>query len=680
MVKKSTKFTILFGGLWFLVFVYYPYWLIETDFNTRISIFSIALVLVSIATFTINKYLKKNLDVKEDDIIKEKSVFKWNKVLILLIGLAVILQIYALTFPILTQSDESTHVLRGVYIYEPINKILSNIGIPTQLFSWIVLIIGTFLFLKLKDSQKLKEFIPKHKAALIIFAIMISGIYFFLLSKFADNYVLSQFGSFEVKYFDWLMWYGILAAIFSSIPLFLFGINEIAARMPPIILYALSGIFLFKLVNLYRTKKEAIISVAFLLFFPIYFYWGHVAELPTGEVFFVIASMYYLLKYEKSKQMDDLLIISFLMGAAFTYKENCLYIFIIFNIFWFIKHFLHLGIKDWLDIKNFFEKNKNYIIASIISLVAIIPHLIMMNIYRARPLNITPSNWLDFSKATFYLRILPQQITLAFTIIFAFAFLYCVYKILKKENDLYLIPLIWFSVIYISWTSELYIGHIRFTIPFLPAIAIMCTLFIGDIIKKDKIKNLLFIGLAFYLIFTSVFLTYHNWRDRYPPMDEMFSYIRDNVSEDARILRTMAPNPYRFYIAKYDLPQYFEHNVWTEPDDAKERSTTTITAPPQPTTADKQTVENLYRFSVENNFTYVLFISPQIAFDTYYEINGTWYQTHDFIDSNKPWVTYVNKDVVLQLENMTSDKFILEKQFISGRNKIFLSKVNKTYK
>ena len=52
------------------------------------------------------------------------------------------------------------------------------------------------------------------------------------------------------------------------------------------------------------------------------------ATLEVGVDLLVISSAHTKVSDEHIK---DLLIMSFLMGAAFTYKENCLYIFIIFN-------------------------------------------------------------------------------------------------------------------------------------------------------------------------------------------------------------------------------------------------------------------------------------------------------------------------------------------------------------
>ena len=134
--------------------------------------------------------------------------------------------------------------------------------------------------------------------------------------------------------------------------------------------------------------------------------------------------------------------------------------------------------------------------------------------------------------------------------------------------------------------------------------------------------------------------TYQEFNSEYVPNDEAFKYIQQHVPSGSRILATLpCCDPYYFYMAKYDL----RGKIDTKLLGYKEKSISNI--------------DQLYIYCIDNNFSYLLTTMP-------------WkFASGSSIDRNL-------------LENLEAlkyeDKFVLEKTFILGENKMMLFKVNQS--
>lgn len=285
-----------------------------------------------------------------------------------------------------------------------------------------------------------------------------------------------------------------------------------------------------------------------------------------------------------------------------------------------------------------------------------------MSIYRLRKFTFDYTNWLNYDKATIYLRLIPLQVTEIVAIICSVAVIYLLYKIIKEKNRLYLFLASWFLVYYIVFTSEHWTGIYRYTNPLLPIVAILSIFFLSALFKKLNLKaftkNMIYLLLLLIVLGNTIYLTYNNWEDRYPPINQMIEYISTDIPADARILRTMTPNPYDFYIQKYNAPQYFKHMVWAN--------------------TSEQNMDNLYTFLIKNNYTYMTFISPQKAYFYYPQEDITWYEIKDDLFHSEVSVySPVNLNLLRELETTKFCYFILNKTIVSGVNKNYLWEINK---
>ncbi|MFA5175703.1 MAG: glycosyltransferase family 39 protein [Candidatus Nanoarchaeia archaeon] len=562
--------------------------------------------------------------------MKQERIF-WIFVII-----SILVHIYAMTFPLATLEDESFHVERAIYS----TQILDLIN-PLVLTFLILLSIG-FLFLLYKlYSKKVNYF--------LLVLIPIAIIYYFLINYFAIRFSTAQFGSLDLNNFSWLVRYGSIGTVVYTLQLFVFGYKEWAMRLFPLIFSVLASFMMYKLVLLYKNENWALFSAISLLFMPGFFYFVNISQPTTGVIFFTLTSLYFLLKYVKQKEQKHLIYMTLFLILGFQYKET---FFLIYGIIFSYLIYLYL-IKE-KDIN--FKKILKYIFLSLIPLIL---WLIVQMRFNANP-SASRIFFLDSSLFTFtnffrYIIHLPEQVTLPLTILFLISLPFISYNIFKKRDQLSFIFLVYFLIHFVFFTKDNlrnFMVVYRYGADLIPPVAYLSFFFLEKFDKKEIIRFLSY-GLVLFLLVSSCFLTYNHWEKRFIPMDGTFSYIKENVPEDAKILKTMAPNPYKFYMGKYELKQEFKHEVWKN--------------------SSEQNITNLYSFMKNNNYTYFIFPNPIISYQSYWPTDYGWVTSWVYKPELK-LVSVLNESLLYNLEiNNTYFDIVYREEL--GPNALYLIKI-----
>ncbi|MEK6952143.1 MAG: hypothetical protein AABX29_03940, partial [Nanoarchaeota archaeon] len=175
-------------------------------------------------------------------------------------------------------------------------------------------------------------------------------------------------------------------------------------------------------------------------------------------------------------------------------------------------------------------------------------------------------------------------------------------------------------------------------------------------IKKPNLNRLLngfTIILTLFMIIFTLFLAYHNYQDRYLPVDQLFSYIKQELPNE-KFLKTMTPSSYNFYIIKNKLNfNNFDPTIWEK--------------------AENQTFDNLYDYMLRNNITYIILPLPNPSYDSFYQRGyTTWLDLSNYKDLTA--FPILNHSLVNDLYDDKSSKFKKFKEFTFGKNVMFIVK------
>ena len=232
-----------------------------------------------------------------------------------------------------------------------------------------------------------------------------------------------------------------------------------------------------------------------------------------------------------------------------------------------------------------------------------------------------PQSLFSMKGLLFYFHALYNHLT---PLLFILSLILIAYSI-WKQNDLLTKFCISFTIIwYLIFTS--YFLHPRLIIPVIPFVMVLSSQALCKVFRKKYF----FIGfvLLIYLLFSSIWSTYHNINNNYYPLDEAYSYMANNppANKTVYLMRGLYND---FYVNKYNLNNQLVkyNNLLIENPD-------------------------LIRFRkalLDNNIDYILFISSADISPGYF-------------------------DIIKEI-NINSSLFLKIKQFNMGNNTITLSKV-----
>jgi len=659
----KSKYRFAFISLCILALIIYPLWLLPSTLTRRFMLFTFFIILIFFSSYI----FKKIFNIEEHKENKDK-LYKDKHFMILLLFCALffLLQIPAMNFPIMFLSDESYHITRGSWLIEPFESLgdnmlnISFLNIARFLFLFIIIIFSV-IYLK---WNKLKYYFEKINPILknkkvryftLFILVLLAYAYFFITNYFAALYHLKKYGTANLDHLNWLVWYGPISSLLYALQIIIFGYKEFGMRFIQPIFFILSSVYIFKIVELFKEKKIALLSAIFFLFFPGIFYYGHEGILEPGFIFFIIISFFYFLKYEIKKEDKYLILTGLFIALGYLYKQPALFALPIILVYISLKHW----INKTLPLKIIFGDIKNVLKIFLIGLTVIIPWFIINLLYDERYREIFTFADISYNKITIIFSLIPKQVTWPLFILFLGGLLYAY---IYRKNKLNLFMLVWFFVwygIFMNYKLVLRPG-LRMGMPLLPVVAILCSVFLvllTNKIKKENIKKIIILIPVLFLIIFSTYLTYHDYEKKYLPVDDMFRYIKSNINPEAKILVTTAPPPYPFYIKKYNIKNDLVHEVWVD--------------------YKKQDITNLYEYSIKNNISYVMFPYPKPAYLAYWPENYTWIE-HDGCGISADFSCPLNKTLVEKLSNIKENTmFKLIKETNNKFNKMILLKVKK---
>lgn len=566
------------------------------------------------------------IELSSPDIMSGHSIIslklnyiKLNTGLIILLLISLILQIYPMTLPIETVGDEHYHS----YVSIPILSALSSrVNISFPLLGWIIVVIsGGIVWVLHSIFKKVQKNLIGLSVSVIV---VLTLLYVYLLERIGIVAHLAP-----LKH---LVRFPPLGKTVNLFFYALFGVNEFTARLPQLIFYLLSSIYMYRLLLLFRNEQTALLGSAFLLFIPGFFYYGHMAYLTGGVIFLVTSSIFYFLRYIKENRKEDFIMAIFLSSVGFLYKRVLLALFLTF--------FFYLSLRViWR--KKLSDKPSFYLKFFWLGLVPVIPWLYLGYRFSERNYNFLLSNWTSLGNAIAVFKQMPKAITYPMFFLFILGMIYSLWK---KRDELTYFLILWFCTFYIFINSDT--GSIvRLALPLYVAVVVLTAQFIGEIFKKKRAIFLssLFI-FCFYLLSTSLFFNLPPLKKKYTlltnlktnivPYPQAMKYIKVYIPKGTRIYAPMGCEPSHFYLYYYGLQDkiYWERKIWVE--DKK-----------------KQSVDSLYHFCKMNNFDYLLL--PQ----------GKWL---------KAWI---NPKVAEELFREKDKRFEKEKIFTYGINEMILYKV-----
>jgi len=215
--------------------------------------------------------------------------------------------------------------------------------------------------------------------------------------------------------------------------------------------------------------------------------------------------------------------------------------------------------------------------------------------------------------------------------------------IIRKRDALFLFSFIWFSSYFLFQIIYPYSCAIRLLVPYFPVLAIWMGRGLGRVVEKKRVISgaLVFLVLACSISTSTIwvlpplspaFMLYSNIHSRYLPYPEAIMYLKKNFSPEERCISPGHSSPEKFYSLKVGLPpSQIDHTIWEK--------------------VELQTGDNLYKYAKSQQIKFCLFPS------------GDWAEG------------FLNLDLRDRLIRGEDRRFILDKVFLSGQNKLYLLEV-----
>ncbi|MEM3000931.1 MAG: glycosyltransferase family 39 protein [Candidatus Nitrosocaldus sp.] len=596
MKRFEGQYWSLFILPWFILFIIYPAWALPVSQTSRFIIFSSLLLYLSISGYILHKVLKWTPYDKPFFIPVENlpSLLKQRVGLLIICSIAFILHLYPITFPIILNGDEASHLQGGVGIYLFLNNIWErSFDIPIQYPAWLSTVIIVILYKRLLNLLKkvINMFFKPYFIAIII--IILFG-YFFLLK--------------DLPYHRLLVREPPVAKILYLVSYLYSGITPIAPRILQIIFYLLTGFYLYRTINLYKDKETGLLGASIYLFSPIISYFSTLAELQSGVIFFIIIVSFYFLRFLRGNDLRDIIIASFFIGVGFLYKRDILLMFFICSVYLMVFKVYN---------KNFHIKLPLTILS--LSLIPVIPWMIIGSFFSERNYKIIWEHLTSIEMLFRYFSFLPSQLSWIVFLLFLVSILYIS---IKERNNLTTFFLLLFLGYYMFYTADIMVKEHRFSMAFYPTIAVFIAIFISGItqmIKERGFYKLTFTALTIYLMAISTiyqappleknFVTYKDIMSRYFPVDEAMRWVRDNVKKGEKML-VLRVAPSVFYMDKYNIDREKIIDFWYD-------------------LSELSTPQKLRIFCERNNITYIMFsYGPTYPIDPKVMILGYLKQNH----------------------------------------------------
>ncbi|PJA61944.1 MAG: hypothetical protein CO162_03640 [bacterium (Candidatus Ratteibacteria) CG_4_9_14_3_um_filter_41_21] len=652
MAKDRILFyTFLFFLIGYCCYILYPLWYLPV--SNRLKIVELNLLLFGIFGLSSFFYLlipedKEKGDVKAPLFCLDK---KCRIYLLTITIVCLILHLFQINYPILTGLDSHFHTGLPALILYKLNKAtlkLTNGSLSFSFFIWL-LIVFTSLFFSLfrKILFRLKRV---NIFICLFFMILLSNIYGLFLIKTG---ILESLGKISL-----LHRYPPLGKTFFFFGYCLFGIHEWVGRLIEIFFTIFGGLFLVKIISLYRKEPMMLLSAYTLyIFLPPLFNVIWLNHLEAGTLFFLLAGCYYFLRYQKAHTSKDFALTILIFSCGIMYKRL-----VILSIFMILTY---LFLEQLLSKKKGNIKKGMKIVA--IPFLFSLPWIFFYPAFWPSPGTITIDA--AFSPLKIWMNISSWQFALGKPIISLFILSLFYYLLRAKELQIRFFLIL--SFLYYALVAAIGFGYTRTSLLFFPVIILAIDGFLYNISEKFKnLSKVIFGGLCTLILLSFIYngllnkerhlVTLSNSRYYLLPYDKAIKYIKDYLP-DRKIYAPMICEPSHFYLAKYGIGEIvYERRIWAN--------------------SESQTLDSLYKFCQKKSFYYLLFPKPEPFYNSAYQSFFNKYK-----DFGLPYSGYIGGDwflgrikdkIIIKLFEGEDSRFKMIKKFKRGNCELAIFEVS----
>ena len=488
-------FLLLFIATWLFLYTLFPQWSLPVSSGLKGGIFAAYLVYFA-ANGLLLWFLLKKESFSEPQGEREAGFFirlRGNRSLLLLLGLAFVLHlIFALTLPEnFYGTDEEYHLYTSTMIVHKFDTLLAR----ARPFSFVWALRGVVLVVALAAFLGLRRGWPSFQNRVLRLVSLPGGIGAgllvvgsFLLILLSGIPVPSDL--FEYPPMGKLLYLGSFA---------FFQVNVVSARLVQIGFALASGVVVYELTRLYRDGQTGTLAAGIFLFSPAVFFFGHMADLESGVVFFLLLTAYWFLRHEKSGQTRDLLWAMYFVGLGYNYKPVVVYVFFVFWAFWLLTRLRSLSPESLRGLLRLISY-------SWVGVVPILPGLLQNVNFSSRLFGWVPARFGSFTDTTTYFQSLPSEVTFGVFVLFLGGVAWGLWRQLDAWTG-YL--LLWFIFFYGIFTSWIYFPDVRFLAYFVPPVAMLAAPVFRELLKRLKYPLVaagLVVALLAHLVYSSAFV------------------------------------------------------------------------------------------------------------------------------------------------------------------------------
>jgi hypothetical protein len=352
-------------------------------------------------------------------------------------------------------------------------------------------------------------------------------------------------------YVRWFPYFPPLMPILLSLAYSIFGISEVVARSVSVCLSILGLVTTFLLGREAFDELSGIASAMLLSVMPIYWHMSRVAMLDVGSVFFFTLTLYLYYAGFYRRKMELILLAGFTLGLGMLTKyPNILCVPILFVPLFL--GFLDRAKVDWRPVVCLF-------LAFEIAFFIFIPWFYKTTMVSQSWIGwiheIRPGKQYKWLIAEYWIGSLTVpflQMTFPLGILALLAIAHSLRQRLKA--DIFL--LFWSAVVFL-WFVPIH-KDLRYTMPYLPALAILSGRLIRDLsarvleqltsvfegLSGESLKAVTGVALMLVLLLISPILYGLTSQPRglQVPIPEAFSYIVENIREDSNVLVLLSCN------------------------------------------------------------------------------------------------------------------------------------------
>jgi hypothetical protein len=245
-----------------------------------------------------------------------------------------------------------------------------------------------------------------------------------------------------------------------------FGLGEASARVPSLVFFILTGVFLFRLVARDATPLVAFAAVISVLSSTAFFTQGQLASRETAGAFFMTAAAFFLVRWWHFGRDTDLgLSIALTLAAYLTRRPSVVFAVVIVAV---------VVMRVWEKRRaGELQDVRHAVVQPVLGIVILVSGAFpwMFATRTIRPFELSPSNWFDWTLIAAYPSQFPGAMGLVVTAFGAAGIVIATFR----RRILALMALVWLAVVYVLFTSDVprWIPTWRFIALMSPAWAVL---------------------------------------------------------------------------------------------------------------------------------------------------------------------------------------------------------------